>query len=510
MRNKKKWSAFAVARVLPATIKTKGGVVFDPSSDIWDYVDGVQRVYVNFNSMNSGFDFPKTSLKHVLAIVAEHNSPAYVVNLANSFAHFLRLRNSPIPLELIQSQDITNYVNNLGDHEKWKASPLRALLIKWLRLHLPGIHASCANYLAEKKYPGNTKGRRVATRDPVEGPFSESEYTALHRAVNTAWGQNMLPQWAAVLTRLLSASGGRISQYASLKILDLQVKEGKFVLSLPLAKKSTEHMRASFKEFELSPQNGRFAFDYAEHLKAHGFGDDSPLFPQKLVVSNGKGWERPANDLFSGHCTSSQLSYIFTALLQEIAPPTPRLNFQKTPISTYRFRYTFATRLAEEGASPFVIADRLCQADTQQAKVYVENSPKFVDRLDEKVGPLLAPLAELFAGRIVRDEEHSTAGGALGSRIVDFKVSKEGLASCQTCGKGCTQRKPEACYTCFRFEPWLDAPHELVLERLENERRKSKADLRLMTILDDTILAVQQVIAECNLARAAANAGGSI
>jgi hypothetical protein len=54
-----------------------------------------------------------------------------------------------------------------------------------------------------------------------------------------------------------------------------------------------------------------------------------------------------------------------------------------------------------------------------------------------------------------------------------------------------------ACYTCFKFEPWLDAPHEKVLQRLNDERKRFASDERLAEINDDAIKAVEEVIAEC-------------
>ncbi|MGE8591040.1 MAG: site-specific integrase, partial [Alcaligenes sp.] len=54
---------------------------------------------------------------------------------------------------------------------------------------------------------------------------------------------------------------------------------------------------------------------------------------------------------------------------------------------------------------------------------------------------------------------------------------------------------------CFRFEPWLDGPHEAVLARLEEEREKWSTDSKMATINDAAIIAVREVIAECAMAR---------
>lgn len=64
-------------------------------------------------------------------------------------------------------------------------------------------------------------------------------------------------------------------------------------------------------------------------------------------------------------------------------------------------------------------------ADLQQVDVYVAASPKIVENIDKTMGALLAPLAQAFKGQVVQDEEHSTHKGAAGSRIIDFRVSKD-------------------------------------------------------------------------------------
>lgn len=101
------------------------------------------------------------------------------------------------------------------------------------------------------------------------------------------------------------------------------------------------------------------------------------------------------------------------------------------------------------------------------------------------MGALLAPLARAFKGQLVEGEEHTTHKGAPGSRIIDFRVSKDPVGSCGGKGSNCAFNKPVACYTCFRFEPWLDAPHGKVLERLQAEREKWSADDRMAAVNDE-------------------------
>ena len=232
-------------------------------------------------------------------------------------------------------------------------------------------------------------------------------------------------------------------------------------------------------------------------LRGQGFGDDSPFFPESWVSALTRRKARKLDDLFFGHCTPSGLSQRFNNCLRDIAPPTPRLDFAPIPVTPQRFRYTFGTRLAEEGVSKIVIANRLGHADLQNVDVYVSASPKITENIDRAMGRSLAPLARAFKGQLVEDETKTTHKGALGSRIIDFRVSTAPVGSCSGKGQGCSFNKPVACYPCFRFEPWLDAPHEEVLARLKAEKKKWTSDERIAAINDESIRAAEEVVALC-------------
>jgi integrase len=502
--------ATGLALRLPETAFTKSVIAFRPNEDIWNWTDGPFRICLDFRKFDLPATVPCESLKHTLLVFAKRNSACHLSNLFSAFLHFLTLRADKLPLESVSAAEVSNYAARLEDHQKWRVGTLNVLLQKWAALGLPGVEPSCAEYLRERRKPGNNKGAAVRTRDPVAGPFSEAEYSALYKSVDAAYGTGELPQWVAVLTRLLFACGGRISQYVSLKVMDLTANNDSFVLNLPQAKTREAHSRMSFKKFDLSPQTGRLAMEYIENLRCQGYGRDAAFFPEAVVMKLGPREERrPEGDLFFGHCIRANLSSLFSIALRPISPPTERLQFEPIPVSPARFRYTFGTRLAEEGASKAVIADRLGHVDLQNVDVYFEASPKIVENIDKAMGAQLAPLANAFRGRLVEDEEHSTHKGAPGSRIIDFRVAKNPVGSCGSKGHGCAFNKPIACYTCFKFEPWLDAPHEKVLIRLKVERERCGSDERLAAINDDAMRAVQEVMAECDQIRGQRESGAS-
>lgn len=497
-----KQSKQALTPALPEVAYSLRGIRFNPNEDLWSWVDGVFRVRLDFSRLSIATTFPVTSLKYTLHVFVKGNAPKYVVNLFNAFVHFLSLRKKQPALVFISVAEVSNYAARLQDHEKWKLVTLNALLQKWHELGLPGIDAECAQYLRERRKPGNVKGTAVRQQDPVSGSFTDEEDLAIYKAVDAAYGRGEAPFWFLVLYRLLRAAGGRISQYASLKVKDIGAVNGEFVFRLPQAKTGQEHSRESFREYDLSPQTGRLVMTFLQSRSGEEWNDDSPMFHVAEVLIRGPREQlRSTEDMFYGHCTSEQLSSTFTRIMSRFAPVTSRLDFEQIPVNPKRFRPSFGTRLVDEGASMAVVAHLLGHADLQNVAVYFEQTRKGFENMDKAMGPQLAPVARCFQGRLIEGKEDATQKNELGSVIIDFRVSSKSLASCTATPGSCAFSKPVACYTCFRFEPWLDGPHEAVLARLEQDRAKRSSDPRFAAINDASIIAVKEVIAECAMVR---------
>lgn len=493
-------SAALVLR-LPESAFTKSGIAFKPNEDLWVWSDGPFRVHMDFRKLELPALVPTDSVKRTLIVFAKSYSPSHLINLFQALVHFLARRGGTENLLAISAVEVSNYSSSLQEKEMWRLGVLNVLLQKWVALGLPGVEPDCTDYLREFRKPGNEKGAAVrSVYSLIERCIFGLTKWPLNR-VSPAYGRGDLPRWIAVLTRLLFACGGRISQYASLKVMDFRADGEGFSLNLPQAKTREVNTRVLLKSFDISPQTGRLLMEYIEDLREDGFDEQSALFPDSVVMALGhREQRRPDEDLFFGHCDRSVGGATSLRIEENVRDNTERLYFQPIPITPQRFRYTFGTRMVEEGASKVVIADRLGHADLQNVDVYFEASPKIVENIDKAMGASLAPLSRAFMGKVVEGEEQSTQRGAVGSRIVDFRTSTKPLGSCAACGKGCAFNKPIACYTCFRFEPWLDAPHGKVLSRLEADRETWSHDERLAAINDDAICAVREVLAECAMA----------
>lgn len=484
---------------LPSRVFTRSGSVLDPAESIWEWADGPFQARIDFGRYTGQFEVMVPWLKQALLPFIKSCSSGYVISINSEFHRLANIVASDFD-GVITPQHISKYHSYLPIDRKWLLGRLSILLRRWVRLGLPGVDSRCEDYLLERRISGGKKGEPVRTRDPVCGPFSDDEYTALCSAVNAAYGREEMPLWAVLLMRLLFACGGRISQYASLKICDFDAAA--FTLKLPQAKQRVKHMRMSFLVFDISPQTSGLLVDYISDLRERGYDDQSPLFPASVLMPLGPRREiRGKDDIFYGHCLPNTLARLFSNRLEEVAPPTERLGFELLPISPRRFRYTLGTRMAEEGASKMQIANRLGHADLQNVDVYFSASPKIIKNIDKAMGEMLAPLSLAFQGKLIEDETHSTHSGAPGSRIIDFRVSAAPVGSCAGKGERCSFNKPIACYNCFRFEPWLDAPHEKVLQRLLAERGRFGTDERMAAVSDTPIQAIREVIQLCEKVR---------
>jgi integrase len=492
---------------LPSVAHTKSGLSYDPRPNSWDWVDGPFHVRIRFDALPLNFRQFKPQLKRCLMVFLGGYSPTYSLNMFNAFLHFARANPAFAgTAESISPLEVGTYRATLNDSQSWRVGALNPLLQKWFQLGLGGVDQSCVDYLRVRRKPGNTKGAAVRTRDPEHGPFTDAEFQAIFKALGAAYHERSIPLWANLLARLFASSGGRPSQYAALKISDYKpaIRLGSAVpakLALPQVKNGLADARNEFLEFDLSEQTAKLFSEHIDHLMTvNGATRSSPVFPADLLRPfSREGSTRLQDDPFQNHPTGAGLSLAIRRELGAIAPVSERTGYSPISLSPRRFRYTFGTRLAEERASKAVIADRLGHTDLQNVDVYFEASPCIVDNIDRAMGSALAPISLAFTGRTIADEQQSTFRGAAGTRIIDFRVAATPIGNCAK-GSGCALVKPVGCYTCHRFEPWLDGPHDEVLQLLLREREQSD-DERIASVNDDAITAVREVIGECQQAR---------
>jgi len=352
--------------------------------------------------------------------------------------------------------------------------------------------------------------------DPLEGPLTDVERSAVQAALNDAFAAGKLPLDDYLLVWLCLLLGQRNIQFAMLKVCDIREiakNDGsiEYVLRVPRVKQeSAETRREQFKERLIAPSIGKMLMAYANSVRAQfedeaEFSDDSsqaPLFPQRGTTRS----DRPG---FHYHVSPHEVGGRVTSIFEALQVYSERTG-EPIKVTSKRLRHTVATSAAREGHGELIIAELLDHSDTQNVGVYVKATPEIVERIDRAVALRIAPLAHAFAGTVIRNESEAIRGDDPTSRIVDPRFDEK-MKPMGNCGRNgsCGFLAPISCYTCKSFQAWVEGPHETVLAYLiaERERLVVEADARIATVNDRTILAVAEVVRQVREMRGEATDG---
>lgn len=484
-------------------IRTRDGIEIDAQSDHWRYRSGVHDFSCNFSHVPKCTEEFLLGIKTVFAWYLENLASTTVKNtfirLLNFLRHVARERNEAI--DEITHIDLLNYRAHLGYARSWWLGYLAGLLKRWNAMGIHGVSSDAVRVLERMTFPGNPKGVAVLTADPVYGPYTDIELAAIQEALISSYAGGKTPLVDFILAWLFMLLGQRPIQYAALKICDLSVdiaKDGSriYLLQVPRAKQRGVNIRESFSTRVLVPSIGALLVAHADQIRSRFKNekdpDQLPFFP---AAKEGR-----APQGFKFHRTNSSIARLLERALSNLNVNSERTG-KRLDISATRFRRTLGTRAAVEGHGEVVIAELLDHSDTQSASVYVEATPMFIDRIDRAMAMSMAPLAQAFAGTLLREAREMSAADTIVNRIFDGSIAPTPSGPMGTCGTtaACAQLAPIACYTCNCFRPWIDGPHEAVLDHLlaERERLMRESDARIASINDRSILAVGEVILMC-------------
>jgi integrase len=398
----------------------------------------------------------------------------------------------------ITGADVLNYrAAHLNDGTLRRVRPI---LRKWHLMGFAGV-ADAVALLESLRTKDTVKGRAVRTHDPKMGPFTSIEFDGLISMLDQRAAAGSMDASYAVLAYLLIGLGIRPAQCALLKVRDIRCEwydgRRRYLLRVPQVKQGHREARAEFRERVLPESLGKLVQNHAERLledfsKVLDDPSSAPLLPARVsgtVWARGYEYHAVALDLTQGLQTALASFKVYSERTGE-ALHTPAI----------RFRRTFATRAAAAGWNPPAIAEALGHSNTKNVIVYVEAIPDIAARIDRAMATEMAPLAQAFAGTLIKDEGEAVRGGDPASRIFDARIDRSGtpLGSCGQYSF-CGFNAPLACYTCQHFQPWLDGPHESVRDYLLKRRAHllQTASAQIAEINDRRLLAVEQVIQLC-------------
>lgn len=499
---------------------SKANYEFDVYGSTWK-LDA--NVCLNFELLDSLNLTPKfaESFKFALADYAAEFSSSYVSNI------FRECRNlfSVGVTNKISEQHVLNFKSSLTKSTEYKLGGIRAFLLDWYDKGIKGIDKKVIELLNALKLSGNEKGKAVAIGCPYSGAYTLEEQTAFITWYVDAFTEQLISLTEYAFIMALQYTGARSIQLTHLYYGDLSTRTEAgvehFDLQIPNAKKRGESFRGSFQtkkdvsedlilvltaQAELSINmieaqfNANLTYEQKKHIPI--FINEREIF-NLSCFSEFEQIQQKTPDLFCLRTKGANPSVneIIRRLSRLCPLKTARIkvdgDYGDLHINPRRFRYTHATNMAMLGASAHTIAEELGHEDTQNVTVYTEFNEEMADRIDEALATDLTPLAQAFSGTLIDSEKDAIRANDPRSRINNDDGNPVG--NCGTfgfCANGSIH-----CYTCNKFQPWLNAPHEDMLKNVVSKRdrkREMGASEFVLQGHNCSINAIKAVIKKCH------------
>lgn len=475
---------------------------------------------VSFEWMISALDKSlHENYKKVMLHYAQNNAPNSCAVLSYNTRLFFEfcMQNDGKIVDFVHGRHVLNYFSSLKPNKKHFLGRTIPFLKKWSELGYEGISDEALDAIKELRIKGSERGKAVKILCPYEGPLSDLEYEGLCSALSREFEKGNVSLEEMLITELFLATGRRPSQISHLKVKDflgVTASGGQVfnLLRIPKVKQKTL-WRREFTDYALSPELGDLIGSYISQLEKKALKISPlneaqlsilPLFPSwkklKSVITE-DGYYHLNKNLEADplHLSPGEMSEKLKKVVSSLNLISERTG-EPIKIFPTRLRRTLASRAAREGYGVIIIARLLDHADTQSAHIYTENTPEHLTNIDKAMALQLAPIAQAFSGTLVSHEKYAKRGGELSSRIKNTSHG-EGVGTCGT-HSFCTSLSPIACYTCHHFQPWLDGPHEAILEELIEKRKeilKRTQDKTIASVNDRTIFAVSEVVRMCSI-----------
>lgn len=503
---------------LAAQRASNSGFAFVASDDSWQLSKDIKLSLTWMAGLLSVELIRSTRL--TLAVIAEKYSASDVNRIAGIFCRYVRwVAEERGKFVRISEADLISFRVSLGVDREYRLIGLKKFFKTWCQLGLDGVDESVGALTAEWRLKSNAQGVAVATRCPIHGPLSDIEYEALRVGLTQAYEMGELELEKFVVMMLFAASGRRPRQLGDLKTKDV-IRRGlsggsvDYELAVPRIKQRGVGWRDAFRRFPLDPNLAWLVEELLKYNRRRLEGligeVTEVLFLELPIFPIWKDIEDLVNVSTSSMLSTMSTVYFhrkakwFRATINSVMSKLDvRSDRVEGPIHMYpyRLRRTVGTRAAREGYGPLVIAELLDHSSTDHVKVYTENVPENVNAINSAVARQLAPMAQAFSGVLVDCESDASRGDDLTSRV----RTDNGVVA-GNCGNFgfCCALAPLACYTCRYFQPWLDGPHEEILNQLECENRRIMqitGDSRVAAANDRTMLAIAEVVRLCRLRR---------
>ena len=429
---------------------------------------------------------------------------------------------------------ILNYKATLTNKTEHKLGDIKAFLLDWNFKGYKGISKKAINLLKELSLKGNEKGNAVALGCPYSGAYTMNEQAALLDWYSKAFTNNEITLEQYSLIMVHQFTGSRSAQIRQLYFKDIisSNKNGveTFDINMPNSKQRNEGFRGSFRLKEsvdedlmlALTQQAKDSIKFIEKYFNISLSDTQkgniPIFLNTAYLDKLKTFrdfldaQSQTPDILC--LTSYNVSNLLLVISRLCHLKTNRIKLNNDTygdlhVNLRRFRYTFATNMANLGASKFVIAEELGHQDTQQVNIYTEFTDEIFEILDDALSPVFIPLAQAFSGTLIDSEINAIRENDPRSRIGGTDGNPVG-----NCGEhGFCANGVIHCYTCCKFQPWVNAPHKAMLQQVNSEldRRLSMgASEFTLQGYNRSIDAIKVVITMCESRKSELTKGNTI
>jgi len=493
---------------LSQDMRAKNGAYFRPTDDFWRPDTTTMSANIGGAKLSVPYEF-QLWLVAALAIYAKEYSARSLKGLAS----ILKVL-SDEEFNILDKKSVIPINRRLRREE---FSTLRAFISYWHNLNQLTIKPEkdlIATYYSVRLKPTGTCP--VESVDPEKGPFTELETQAIFDWANNSYANAKISLERYIYIRLLISTGARQRQLQQLVFGDVALNsQGIPTVKTPKAKEKglNTNFRTDFQDINISHDLYQAIICFRKitlskvsaekpEINWSSALNNLPVFPargytighSRYVVIDDPALlsleDSPQENL---HRQDSSMKNILTELAARDDFPISERTGKKIRIGPHRFRYTLGTDMARMGYGAHTIAAALDHKDTRSVGKYIKMSPSLGARIDNKLKQELALVVNAFTGRIVSGAEKAINGGDPNKTI----RSENAIATCGALGN-CHLDAPIACYLCSKFQPWKEAPHHEVLERLilrqqriiEDEGESSPAAVNF----ERPILAVIQVM----------------
>lgn len=492
-----------VEALVERVVRLRDGRIITLTGQIWNIESGATRSVFDWNTAGLPTGPHLTFLKDWIAHSLQKSA---VGSCVNKFRFIIIFTNTPAFCEAVEKKSEIPYlafsqaVNGLSNDNRWKMHYAREFYRWCVKKRVPYYSQDILDRVESLVIGGNAKGRAVRSEDPDAGPLTEIEVQSLCVALRAAYIEKTLSLRDQTAVLLCLAFGANASQYAMMRETDVDFiyEDGQLAATLIKVPRHKKRGRGPRDEFKVRKVNRSISSVLYEYISSNAnktvdveAGEERPLFWTPRPRSKSSDMIQ-----WTWHIEPNAFTEIVRNAVQKLGNISRDGNLLK--VNTRRFRYTLATRLLQEGASPYAVAAALDHSDLQNVQTYSHLSSGILDHINPAVAIELGKRAQAFT-QIVASEADAINGDKRSSRRYFGDRERDIFEPIGNCGHNalCNVAAPLACYVCPKFQPWLDGPHEMVLESLidrRNKRQQTSSDMRMVGLEDEILVAVANVV----------------